>query len=180
MFTCTARDAKADAWSFSKVFKGAPLAGMPCGGEVGPRFRSKGSKRATQVGEVALQGFTAVYGLFALPIRKRERSTLFFEDVDAAFAEARRQPGAVATAQAATAAHAHAIGAEEGGEDDEDDSEGMEMDEADWGEEESDEYEYDHEDDDDDDDDDDGEDDDEEDGRGDSNGGGLRGAVTVS
>ena len=34
--------------------------------------------------------------------------------------------------------------------------------------------------DDDDDDDDDGEDDDEEDGRGDSNGGGLRGAVTVS
>ena len=138
MFTCTARDARADACAFRTVFPRSPLAGMPCGGEIGPRFRavsggpsgSKGSSSssssssssrsgesdaasaaasgacATQAGEVALHGYTAVFGLFSVPTRTRSPSDVHYEDVHVAYTEARRSPETVALAAAATAAAA--------------------------------------------------------------------------
>ena len=89
MFSCLARDALADAAAFAAAFPHTHLAGMPCGGEIGPRFRTvpceDGHTRATQVGEVALQGFTAVFGLFSVPVRTRAPTDVFYDDVGAAY-----------------------------------------------------------------------------------------------
>jgi hypothetical protein len=178
MFTCTARDARADAGAFRTVFPRSPLAGMPCGGEIGPRFRavsggpsgSKGSSSsssssscsssssnksgesavasaaasgacATQAGEVALQGYTAVFGLFSVPTRTRSPSDVHYEDVHLAYTEARRTPETVALAAAATAAAAAraaaAAAALEAGEDECDEEDAF-MDEEDGEEEEED------------------------------------------
>ena len=49
---------------------GAPLIGMFAGGEVGPiALADAPPSRSTQVGQAALQGFTAVFGLFTVPRR---------------------------------------------------------------------------------------------------------------
>jgi len=138
MFTCTARDAAADAQGFATVFPTTPLAGMPCNGEVGPRVNATAPAsssrdatqpvRATGAGGATLQGFTAVYGLFAAPVRTREVCSVFYQDVGAAYAEKRAQPEIVAISAAATAAAAHRAAMlkdteEEGDDDDDDDDE---------------------------------------------------------
>ena len=107
MFTCLARSCVNDAKNFAKTFPTGPLVGMPCGGEIGP---SGGS------GEVALQGFTAVYGLFAVPVRERRPLSLQYADLEAAYAERRATPAALLAAKAAAAAQA--LAAEEDGDED--------------------------------------------------------------
>ena len=130
MFTCTARDAAADAAAFSMLFPGTPLAGMPCNGEIGPRFRpmvsgaSSGASsgaEAFHAGEVSLQGFTAVYGLFSVPKRTRAPADVYYEDVGSAYAQGRQRPECVATAAAAVAAAAVAAAAAAAGEAQDDD-----------------------------------------------------------
>eukprot|EP00966_Prymnesium_polylepis_P015971 368589-Prymnesium_polylepis.1 len=93
MFTCTARHEAADAKAFTTVFPSVPVVGLPCGGEIGPRARS--TPGGTQTGDAALQGFTAVYGLFAVPERSRA-VPLYFPDIAAAYEECRARPAAVA------------------------------------------------------------------------------------
>lgn len=72
LFTCTARNEEQDANAFATTFPQAPLVGLPCGGEIGPAARrGPATGLATQKGSARLQGFTAVYGLFAVPVRRR-------------------------------------------------------------------------------------------------------------
>ena len=104
LFTCTGRDCAADAAAFSDIYPNLPLAGMPSNGEIGPEAQcGSHSASATQVGRVALQGYTAVYGLFAVPVRSRCRP-LPFSDVAAAYKESRNRPAAMAAAAAAATA----------------------------------------------------------------------------
>ena len=95
MFTCSARGpqkgglasaAMMDATVFQAVFGPAtPLVGTYCNGEIGPVARAAGSgepggaamactspRTLYRSGGVALQGFTAVFGIFCLPTTKRE------------------------------------------------------------------------------------------------------------
>ena len=150
MFTCMARDAARDGLDFTRCFPFAPLVGMPCGGEIGPSSgehsthvegeggASSAAQQVTQVGDVNLQGFTAVYGLFAVPVRSRV-NPLYWADVEAAYKESRQQPAAMRVAAAAVSAAAVAAeraareAAGGGGEEEEEDSE----------EDDDDEYEYD-------------------------------------
>ena len=56
LFTCTARDEEDDANAFASTFPGAPLVGLPCGGEIGPAARrSTVGGPATQKGSARLQ-----------------------------------------------------------------------------------------------------------------------------
>jgi len=112
LFTCTARDCRSDAAGFSHVFPHSPMIGMPCGGEIGPQAKRRQheythNEVATQVGEVALQGFTAVYGLFSVPRRQERRRAIRYEDVGAAFVQSRTRPAAVALQHATAAALLH-------------------------------------------------------------------------
>jgi len=98
MFTCCARSEERDAKAFATIFPNTPLTGMPCGGEIGPLASAgKGPGPVTQVGNVQLQGFTAVYGLFAHPIKTRD-TPLYIFDVEEAY---RRSRGLRASVQAA-------------------------------------------------------------------------------
>jgi len=98
MFTCCARDEEADAKAFTSTFPCTPLAGMPCGGEIGPDSQQDHGS-VTQVGNTTLQGFTAVYGLFSHPVRTRAAPPNF-ERVDEAYSQSRSRPAAVAAAAA--------------------------------------------------------------------------------
>jgi len=91
MFTCTARDEAADALDFAAAFPHTSIVGMPAGGEIGPSARrlSGGCEGATQTGCAQMQGFTAVYGLFAVPCKQRAPVDIGYADVDVAWAEAR-------------------------------------------------------------------------------------------
>eukprot|EP00930_Biecheleria_cincta_P072546 TRINITY_DN59927_c0_g1_i1.p1 TRINITY_DN59927_c0_g1~~TRINITY_DN59927_c0_g1_i1.p1 ORF type:complete len:407 (-),score=75.86 TRINITY_DN59927_c0_g1_i1:202-1422(-) len=98
MFTCCARDEFSDAKAFMSAFPATPLAGMPCGGEIGPdASESPGS--VTQVGNVKFQGYTAVYGLFSHPVRSG-KVPLYFAEVSDAYRKSRSQPAALAAAAA--------------------------------------------------------------------------------
>ena len=75
MFTCSGRDARFfgeadfDAKAFGKAFGGAPLMGMAAAGEIGPKALGEAPlSRATQVGHASIQGFTAVFAIFAVPV----------------------------------------------------------------------------------------------------------------
>ena len=104
LFTCTARDEEEDANAFATTFPQAPLVGLPCGGEIGPAARrGPATGLATQKGSARLQGFTAVYGLFAVPVRSRA-APLHVADLSTAYAAARARPAAVAAAAATVAA----------------------------------------------------------------------------
>ena len=118
MFTCTARNERRDAEGFCAAFPGAPLVGMPCGGEIGPESGAHsissreiggasqgGGGSVTQTGNVALQGFTAVYGLFAAPVRRRIAAP-YWDDVPGAYASMRQDPTTLAAMAAATTAAA--------------------------------------------------------------------------
>ena len=126
MFTCTARDESQDAKDFASAFPRCPIVGMPSGGEIGPsasRGRRGGNNGsgATQVGHVEMQGFTSVYGLFAVPIKERPPVDVNYEDVAAAWKEGREKPAAMELA--AAAATAAEVAASEGPDDAEDDDE---------------------------------------------------------
>ena len=61
MFTCTARNEEADAKAFTSTFPKAPVVGLPCGGEIGPRARGDTAGRATQVGDVPLHAMLRLH-----------------------------------------------------------------------------------------------------------------------
>lgn len=98
MFTCCARDEGADAKAFTATFPNTPLAGMPCNGEIGPNA-PQSSGCVTQVGNVQLQGYTAVYGLFSHPARVRT-APLYFAELEDAYRQSRTAPAALAAASA--------------------------------------------------------------------------------
>jgi hypothetical protein len=56
-----------DAKRFSQAFPDVPCLGFYAGGEIGPEALA-GRESAFQVGRTALQGFTAVFALFIVPI----------------------------------------------------------------------------------------------------------------
>ena len=150
MFTCTARDESQDAKDFASAFPRCPIVGMPSGGEIGPsasRGRRGGNNGsgATQVGHVEMQGFTSVYGLFAVPIKERPPVDVNYEDVAAAWKEGRERPAAMELA--AAAATAAEVAASEGPDDaEEDDEEEEEEDDEDEYDEEEEDYDEDDED----------------------------------
>merc|ERR1711879_236392 len=100
MFTCCARDEHADAGAFTSTFPATPLAGMPCGGEIGPDNRQSAKEGfVTQVGNTQMQGYTAIYGLFSHPVRART-TPLYVAEVEEAYRASRTRPAAVAAAAA--------------------------------------------------------------------------------
>jgi hypothetical protein len=56
-----------DATRFAKAFPDVPCLGFYAGGEIGPEAKA-GRESAFQAGKTALQGFTAVFALFIVPI----------------------------------------------------------------------------------------------------------------
>jgi small ligand-binding sensory domain FIST len=56
-----------DATRFAKAFPDVPCLGFYAGGEIGPEAKA-GRESAFQAGRTALQGFTAVFALFIVPI----------------------------------------------------------------------------------------------------------------
>jgi len=99
MFTCAGRGAgffgepAYDAASFARIFPHAKMLGFYAGGEIGPKaLAAAPASRATQVGRAAMQGFTAVFGLFMVPQRTERGAPLAHADaaaVGAAYAAAR-------------------------------------------------------------------------------------------
>jgi small ligand-binding sensory domain FIST len=76
MFSCSGRgpergglihETMADATRFSKIFPEVPCLGFYAGGEVGP-LALAGNKDVFQTGRAAVQGFTAVFALFIVPV----------------------------------------------------------------------------------------------------------------
>eukprot|EP00934_Nitzschia_sp_Nitz4_P003067 Nitzschia sp. Nitz4//scaffold387_size12074//7796//9493//NITZ4_009002-RA/size12074-processed-gene-0.5-mRNA-1//1//CDS//3329549973//3057//frame0 len=79
MFSCTGRGPRrgnlireemADARRFSNMFPGVPCLGFYAGGEVGP-LALAGNEHVFQTGKATVQGFTAVFCLFIVPVRER-------------------------------------------------------------------------------------------------------------
>eukprot|EP00980_Cylindrotheca_fusiformis_P019916 scaffold7017_cov134-Cylindrotheca_fusiformis.AAC.11 len=79
MFSCNGRgpqrgglitEPMADARRFSKGFPNVPCLGFYAGGEIGP-LALAGNENVFQTGRVALQGFTAVFALFIVPVVER-------------------------------------------------------------------------------------------------------------
>ena len=134
LFTCTARDAADDARAFAAAFPRAPLIGLPAGGEIGPAAGGPPVRagEVTQRGHAELQGFTAVFGLFAVPDRERAPVDIAYADVEGAYRESRETPAARmrATAALEAAACAGAEGSANESEE-EDDDEGEEEEEED-------------------------------------------------
>jgi len=76
MYSCSARgplpnmlitERMGDAERFADVFRDVPLLGFYAGGEIGPTARV-GQRCVFQRGHTTLQGFTAVFALFIVPI----------------------------------------------------------------------------------------------------------------
>ena len=82
-----------DATSFARIFPHAKMLGFYAGGEIGPKaLAGAPASRATQVGRAAMQGFTAVFGLFMVPQRTERAAPLAHADaaaVGAAYVAAR-------------------------------------------------------------------------------------------
>lgn len=79
MFSCSGRgpergglipEAMADATRFAKVFPDVPCLGFYAGGEIGP-VALAGSHNVFRKGRAAVQGFTAVFCLFIVPVVER-------------------------------------------------------------------------------------------------------------
>jgi small ligand-binding sensory domain FIST len=79
MFSCNGRgpqrgaliaEKMADATRFSNGFPHVPCLGFYAGGEIGP-LALAGNEKVFQTGRVALQGFTAVFALFIVPVVER-------------------------------------------------------------------------------------------------------------
>ncbi|CAJ1458292.1 unnamed protein product, partial [Effrenium voratum] len=74
MFTCCGRRAQffgkdhVDLAEFKAAFPGKPLVGFWANGEIGPQALAQAApEEATRTGRAALQGFTAVFGVFRAP-----------------------------------------------------------------------------------------------------------------
>jgi len=87
MYTCNGRgpeasyfipEAMSDAKRFARAFPDVPCLGFYAGGEFGP-VAMAGSQNVFKTGRAALQGFTAVFALFIVPIRSAD-TTCDFED----------------------------------------------------------------------------------------------------
>ena len=88
MFSCSARgpsgstsllkEDMADAWRFARAFPDTPCLGFYAGGEIGPRALSGQSSSVFQKGSATLQGFTAVFALFIVPVI--DRSSIQLDD----------------------------------------------------------------------------------------------------
>ena len=73
-----------DATSFARIFPHAKMLGFYAGGEIGPKaLAGAPASRATQVGRAAMQGFTAVFGLFMVPQRTERAAPLAHADAAA-------------------------------------------------------------------------------------------------
>jgi len=75
MFTCNGRGMRffggnhVDAKEFHTSFPSVTLAGLWAGGEIGPQALAEAApEQATRTGRAALQGFTAVFGIFRAPL----------------------------------------------------------------------------------------------------------------
>mmetsp|Transcript_3637 Transcript_3637/g.11219 ORF Transcript_3637/g.11219 Transcript_3637/m.11219 type:complete len:184 (-) Transcript_3637:268-819(-) len=106
MFTCTARDGTDDLKSLLSVFGGQPVLGMAAGGEIGPRY--KRGRPSAQTGDVELQGFTCVCGLFVVPRRMQRACQLAFrsEDIETEWATRRKVKAAILAAARDAESHA--------------------------------------------------------------------------
>lgn len=87
MFTCGGRgqrffkEAFVDAKQFREVFPSLPLVGFWAGGEIGPQaFAEASVAEATRAGRAALQGFTAVFGIFRAPAPKSRTAQVLLSD----------------------------------------------------------------------------------------------------
>lgn len=87
LFTCGGRGARffgdnfVDARRFQACHPGVPLVGFWAGGEIGPQALAEATPaQATCVGRVALQGFTAVFGIFRAPAAAPKTMLLELED----------------------------------------------------------------------------------------------------
>jgi small ligand-binding sensory domain FIST len=78
MFSCSGRgpnsggligERMADARSFANGFPNVPCLGFYAGGEIGP-LALAGNENVFQTGRVAVQGFTAVFALFIVPVKE--------------------------------------------------------------------------------------------------------------
>ena len=78
MFSCSGRgpggglmrEVMGDAQRFANVFPEVPCLGFYAGGEIGPLALARNEK-VFQTGRVAVQGFTAVFALFIVPVVER-------------------------------------------------------------------------------------------------------------
>ena len=84
MFSCNGRgpsrgrlipEDMADAKRFHKEFPNVPCLGFYAGGEIGPMALA-GNENVFQTGRAAVQGFTAVFCLFIVPVVERQRQML--------------------------------------------------------------------------------------------------------
>eukprot|EP00933_Yihiella_yeosuensis_P044328 TRINITY_DN3942_c1_g1_i1.p1 TRINITY_DN3942_c1_g1~~TRINITY_DN3942_c1_g1_i1.p1 ORF type:complete len:745 (-),score=157.56 TRINITY_DN3942_c1_g1_i1:147-2183(-) len=89
MFTCGGRGRQffqeefVDAKAFKSSFPGKPLVGFWAGGEIGPQaLADAAASEATRTGRAALQGFTAVFGVFRTPKIKPRLEMLSLSDGD--------------------------------------------------------------------------------------------------
>lgn len=80
LFSCTGRGPRADFFSsdaydartFLSIFPGTPLIGTYVNGEVGPNAMADATSQTIfREGHATLQGFTAVFGIFAVPEKKK-------------------------------------------------------------------------------------------------------------
>jgi hypothetical protein len=129
MFSCGGRGphpfagkAMMDAEAFKEAFPSAPMTGFYAGGEIGPQAMADASGQiATQTGNAALQGFTAVFGLFSVPIKLKRDGSFLPSTIDtspgalASYLAGRETPmdevkrNAAAAAEKAAAARAAAV-----------------------------------------------------------------------
>jgi small ligand-binding sensory domain FIST len=84
MFSCSGRgpsrgrlipEDMADAKRFHKEFPDVPCLGFYAGGEIGPMALA-GNENVFQTGRASVQGFTAVFCLFIVPVVERQRQML--------------------------------------------------------------------------------------------------------
>ena len=84
MFSCNGRgpesggliqETMADATRFAKIFPDVPCLGFYAGGEIGP-LALAGKQNVFQKGKAAVQGFTAVFCLFIVPVVERRNYNL--------------------------------------------------------------------------------------------------------
>jgi hypothetical protein len=84
MFSCSGRgpsrgglipEDMADAKRFHKEFPNVPCLGFYAGGEIGPMALA-GNEKVFQTGRASVQGFTAVFCLFIVPVVQRQRQML--------------------------------------------------------------------------------------------------------
>ena len=97
MFSCSGRgpmrggligEDMADATRFANAFPGVPCLGYYAGGEIGPTALA-GNRNVFRQGRAAVQGFTAVFCLFIVPVERRDYALDDSPDAVRAFVDER-------------------------------------------------------------------------------------------